>query len=61
VKIYRQRLLDFGISPDEITAIEARSRQKVEDATALCKASPPAPETLLTADVYDDGGWAWRN
>lgn len=61
VKIYRQRLLDFGISPDEIAAIEAQSRQKVEDATALCKASPPAPETLLTADVYDDGGWAWRN
>jgi acetoin:2,6-dichlorophenolindophenol oxidoreductase subunit alpha len=61
VKIYRRRLLDFGISPDEIAGIEERSRQKVEDATAACKASPPAPEMLLTADVYDDGGWAWRN
>ena len=61
VKIYRQRLLDFGVSPDEITRIEERSREKVEEATALCKASPPAPEALLTADVYDDGGWAWRN
>ena len=41
--------------------IEERSRQKVNDATEACKASPSAPEALLTADVYDDGGWAWRN
>jgi TPP-dependent pyruvate/acetoin dehydrogenase alpha subunit len=61
VKIYRQRLIDFGISPDEITRIEDRSKEKVEEATDACKASPPAPETMLTADVYDDGGWAWRN
>lgn len=61
VKLYRQRLLDFGVSPDEIARIEAVSRDKVEAATTACKASPPAPEALLTADVYDDGGWAWRN
>jgi len=61
VKLYRQRLLDFGISVEEITGIEERSRQKVNDATEACKASPSAPEDLLTADVYDDGGWAWRN
>lgn len=61
VKIYRQRLLDFGISPDEIGRIEERSKQKVDEATEACKASPPAPVALLTADVYDDGGWAWRN
>ena len=61
VKLYRQRLLDFGISPDEIARIEAASKAKVEEATALCKASPSAPEELLTADVYDDGGWQWRN
>ncbi|QKD00669.1 thiamine pyrophosphate-dependent dehydrogenase E1 component subunit alpha [Mesorhizobium loti] len=61
VKIYRQRLLDFGIAPEEISRIEERSREKVDEATAACKASPPAPEALLTADVYDDGGWAWRN
>jgi pyruvate dehydrogenase E1 component alpha subunit len=61
IKIYRQRLVDFGVEPEEIIGIEERSKQKVEEATATCKASPPAPETLLTADVYDDGGWAWRN
>ncbi|TIW16474.1 MAG: pyruvate dehydrogenase (acetyl-transferring) E1 component subunit alpha, partial [Mesorhizobium sp.] len=61
LKIYRQRLIDFGIPANEISRIEERSREKVDEATAACKASPPAPETLLTADVYDDGGWAWRN
>nr|WP_299496529.1 thiamine pyrophosphate-dependent dehydrogenase E1 component subunit alpha [uncultured Rhizobium sp.] len=61
VKLYRQRLLDFGVAAEAITEIEERSRQKVNDATEACKASPSAPEALLTADVYDDGGWAWRN
>jgi pyruvate dehydrogenase E1 component alpha subunit len=44
-----------------VAAIEAESKRKVEEATAACKASPPAPVALLTADVYADGGWAWRN
>jgi pyruvate dehydrogenase E1 component alpha subunit len=61
IKMYRQRLLDFGVEPEVIIRIEERSKEKVEEATAACKASPPAPETLMTADVYDDGGWAWRN
>ena len=61
IKLYRQRLLDFGIAPGEIAAIEELSRQKVNEATEACKASPSAPIELLTADVYDDGGWEWRN
>jgi acetoin:2,6-dichlorophenolindophenol oxidoreductase subunit alpha len=42
-------------------AMDEAAMRKVDDATALCKASPSAPEELLTADVYADGGWAWRN
>jgi pyruvate dehydrogenase E1 component alpha subunit len=61
LKLYRQRLVDFGVPAEEIERIEQRSKEKVEEATEACKASPPAPEALLTADVYDDGGWAWRN
>jgi pyruvate dehydrogenase E1 component alpha subunit len=61
IQIYRERLADFGIAEDVIAAIEAESRRKVEEATAACKASPQAPAELLTADVYADGGWAWRN
>ena len=59
--VYRQRLREFGIADETVDAIAAESKRKVEAATAACKASPPAPVELLTADVYADGGWAWRN
>jgi pyruvate dehydrogenase E1 component alpha subunit len=59
--VYRQRLKEFGIAAETISAIEAESKRKVEAATAACKESPPAPVELMTADVYSDGGWAWRN
>lgn len=61
LKIYRKRLLEFGVKEDQIAAIEAESKRVVEEATEACKASPPAPLELLTTDVYADGGWAWRN
>ncbi len=61
IKIYRKRLVEFGIKEDEIAAIEAESKRIVDEATEACKASPPAPLEMLTADVYADGGWAWRN
>ncbi len=59
--IYKQRMKDFGITDAQIEAIETESKRKMEHATELCKASPPAPVELLTTDVYADGGWAWRN
>jgi TPP-dependent pyruvate/acetoin dehydrogenase alpha subunit len=59
--IYRQRLREFGVADDTIKTIAAESQRKVEAATVACKASPQAPIELLTADVYADGGWAWRN
>jgi acetoin:2,6-dichlorophenolindophenol oxidoreductase subunit alpha len=61
IKIYRQRLAEFGVPRDQVEAIDAESKRKVEEATAACKAAPQAPIELLTADVYADGGWAWRN
>jgi TPP-dependent pyruvate/acetoin dehydrogenase alpha subunit len=61
VKIYKQRLAEFSVPPGQVEAIEAESKRKVEEATAACKAAPQAPLELLTADVYADGGWAWRN
>jgi acetoin:2,6-dichlorophenolindophenol oxidoreductase subunit alpha len=61
IKIYKQRLAEFGVSQTQIDAIDAESKRKVEEATAACKAAPQAPAELLTADVYADGGWAWRN
>lgn len=61
LKIYKQRLAEFGVAPEQVQAIEAESMRKVEEATVACKAAPQAPVELLTADVYADGGWAWRN
>ncbi len=61
IKIYRTRLLEFGVNEDTIKSIEDETASKIETATELCKASPPPPEDILTTDVYADGGWAWRN
>jgi len=61
IKIYKERLAEFGITPEQIAAIEAESKRKVDEATEVCKASPPAPVEILTMDVYADGGWSWRN
>jgi pyruvate dehydrogenase E1 component alpha subunit len=61
IRIYRERLLQAGIGESMLLEIEDVVRQRVEEATAICKAAPPPPPDILTADVYADGGWAWRN
>jgi pyruvate dehydrogenase E1 component alpha subunit len=61
IKIYRERLKQFGIAEAAITAIEADVKARVDEATERCKAAPPPPLDLITTDVYADGGWAWRN
>ena len=61
IKLYRQRLTEFGIGEAQIKRIEDESKRKVDSATETCKAAPPPPADILTTDVYADGGWAWRN
>jgi pyruvate dehydrogenase E1 component alpha subunit len=61
VKIYRERLQQFGVKEKVITDIDAEVRKMVDDATEACKAAPMPPMDILTTDVYADGGWAWRN
>ncbi len=61
IKIYRERLKQFGIREDAIAGIEADVRRVVDEATEQCKAAPPPPHDIITTDVYADGGWAWRN
>jgi len=61
LKLYRQRLVEFGIGESAIKRIEDESKRKLDAATEACKAAPPPPESILTTDVYADGGWAWRN
>jgi pyruvate dehydrogenase E1 component alpha subunit len=61
VKIYRERLKQFGVDDKAIVAIENDVRKIVDDATEACKAAPMPPHDILTTDVYADGGFAWRN
>jgi TPP-dependent pyruvate/acetoin dehydrogenase alpha subunit len=61
VKIYRERLKQFGIEETVIVRIEADAKRRVDEATEKCKAAPPPALDLLTTDVYADGGFAWRN
>jgi acetoin:2,6-dichlorophenolindophenol oxidoreductase subunit alpha len=61
IKIYRERLQQFGISNDVIARIDADVKRRVDEATEACKAAPPPAAEILTTDVYADGGFAWRN
>ena len=61
IKIYRERLKQFGIAEEAIVGIETDVKRRVDEATEQCKVSPPPPSELLTADVYANGGFAWRN
>jgi TPP-dependent pyruvate/acetoin dehydrogenase alpha subunit len=61
IKIYRERLKQFGVGEDVIAQIDADVMRRVDDATERCKAAPPPPLDILTTDVYADGGFAWRN
>jgi pyruvate dehydrogenase E1 component alpha subunit len=61
IKIYRERLIQFGIDEAEIERVDTEVKKVIDDATDKCKAAPPPPMDILTTDVYADGGWAWRN
>jgi pyruvate dehydrogenase E1 component alpha subunit len=61
VKRYRERLLQFGIGEAAIADIENDVRHVVDEATEACKKAAPPDPAIITADVYADGGWAWRN
>jgi pyruvate dehydrogenase E1 component alpha subunit len=61
IKIYRERLKQFGVKDEAVARIDDEVRREVDEATEACKAAPLPSLDLLTADVYADGGFAWRN
>ena len=58
---YRARLVEFGFSESDLAAIERETRDAVDAAVKTSIASPPPGDELLYADVWADGGAAWRN
>ena len=61
IKMYRERLKQFGVADNVIATIDAEVLKQVDDATEKCKAAPMPTADILTTDVYADGGWACRN
>ena len=61
IKIYRERMKQFGVREDIIAGIELYAKRRVDEATEKCKAAAPPSLEILTTDVYADGGFAWRN
>ena len=58
---YRTRLLEAGVSEDELLAIENEVDAEVDLATDEAKAGGVPGEDLLLKDVWADGGASWRN
>ena len=47
IKIYRERLLQFGVKEKTIADIDAQVRKVVDDATEACKAAPNPPLDII--------------
>ena len=58
---YRARLIEFGFSESDLEAVETETKASVDAAVKISIASPPPSDDLLYADVWADGGAAWRN
>ena len=61
IPMYRQRLLDFGVSEATVSGIEESVMKALDEATEEAKASPAPPLELLDTEVWADGGASWRN
>jgi len=61
IKLYRERLKQFGVGEATILRIDNEVKREVDEATERCEAAPPPALDILTTDVYADGGFAWRN
>ena len=61
IPLYRSRLLEMGVSEDDLLVLEADVDAEVETATNEAKAGGVPGEDLLLKDVWADGGASWRN
>ena len=61
IKLYRERLLKHGFVEATLKDIEGEAMRKVDEATAIAKASPTPSVDDIGKNVWADGGAAWRN
>jgi TPP-dependent pyruvate/acetoin dehydrogenase alpha subunit len=61
IPLYRSRLVEMGVSEDDLLLLEADVDAEVDTATNEAKAGGVPGEDLLLKDVWADGGASWRN
>ena len=61
VPAYRSRLEAAGMPGAVLDGIEQRAAADVEEATTQASAGDLPDPGLVLADVWADGGWAWRS
>jgi acetoin:2,6-dichlorophenolindophenol oxidoreductase subunit alpha len=61
LKIYRERLLKVGFVEATLKDLETEAMRKVDEATAVAKASATPSLSEIAKEVWADGGVAWRN
>ncbi len=61
IPAYRQLLLDDGVDAPALDQIEADADSEVDQAEQEATAAPPPDPSVITTDVWADGGSSWRN
>jgi TPP-dependent pyruvate/acetoin dehydrogenase alpha subunit len=61
IPLYRSRLVEMGVSEDDLLVLEADVDAEVETATNEAKAGEVPGEELLFQDVWADGSGSWRS
>lgn len=60
VKVLRERLVDAGVSEDELTGMEEAAQATVNEAIEAAKQAPLSDPSEAFTDVWADGGSQWR-
>ena len=54
-------LISRGVGEEVLDQIDAEAKAEVDLATEEAKAGPEPELDLAFTNVWDNGGWAWRN
>jgi pyruvate dehydrogenase E1 component alpha subunit len=61
IPAYRGVLISRGVDEEVLDQIDADAKAAVDLATEEAKAGPEPDLDLAFTNVWDDGGWTWRN
>ena len=61
IPAYRGVLISRGVDEEVLDQIDADAKAAVDLATEEAKAGPEPDLALAFTNVWDDGGWTWRN